>query len=323
MTPRRRARGTPGRSEPPAEVLDKAATLRRLEVAINRRLDGTRSGEYLGAVVGPGSERAHPRRYTPGDDARRIDWNLSARALEPHLRDTDADRELDTWVVADRSASLDFGTARREKREVVLAATAAFGLLTVRSGNRFGVVMSGGSTLRQLPPASGRHRMMAALSAVYDTPRYSAAPPNSADLAAALSTVHRLAVRRGQVVVVSDFLDATDWAAPLRRLALRHQVVAVQVSDPREFELPDVGLLLVTDTETGRHLHVPTSDAAVRGRYTDAATARQERILAAVRRAAAEHLQLSTDRDWVRDVVEFVVRRRSAVAATRRAAVRA
>ncbi len=293
-------------SAPPADVLDKAAVLRRLELGINRRLDGMRSGEHLAAAVGPGSERAHARRYHPGDDARRMDWSLTARALEPHVRDTDADRELETWVVADRSASLDFGTARREKREAVLAATAAFGVLTVRSGNRFGVVIAGGRTLRHLPARSGRSAMLAGLSAVYDTPRYASGPGAGAELAAALSRLQRSAVRRGQVVVISDYLDRNDWAAGLRRLALRHRVIAVQVTDPREFHLPDVGLLLVTDTETGRHLHVQSNDPVVRDRYAEAAAARQEAIVRSIRDSGAEYLHLSTDRDWVRDVVEFV-----------------
>ena len=132
------------RSASPATVAAKAAVLRRLELEVTRRLDGLLTGDYLAVAAGPGTEQAGARPYEPGDDARRMDWNLTARTLSPHVRTTNADREMETWVVADRSASLDFGTADREKRDVVLAAVAAFGFLTARHGNRLGVVVAGG-----------------------------------------------------------------------------------------------------------------------------------------------------------------------------------
>src|SRR3954454_18924205 len=194
-------------SAAPTDLLTKSAALRRLELEVRRRLDGRLTGDYVSAAVGSGSERAGARRYEPGDDARRIDWSLTARSLEPHVRTTEADRELDTLVVVDRSPSLDFGTARREKREVVLATLAAFGVLTERSGNRLAVVIAGAERLRQLPSHVGRTGMLAALAAVYDTPRHGQQPGTDADLAAALNWAHRTKLRRGQVVVASDFLD--------------------------------------------------------------------------------------------------------------------
>ena len=302
--------GDPQASSPPSAgpgtLANRAAVLRRLELDVTRRLDGLLSGDYLAAVVGTGSEAAGARPYAPGDDARHIDWNLTARALAPHVRTTDADRELHTTVVVDRSASMDFGTAAREKREVALAAVAAFGFLTVRSGNHFGVLMSGGDELVWVPARAGRPGMLAALAAVYDTPRVQAAPAPGATFAAGLNRVARTQHRHGQVIVVSDFLDAADWGSPLRRLCLRHQVLAVQVVDPREFELPDVGMLAVVDSETGRHLHVQTRSAALRERYRAAAAQRHQAIRQNVIRAGAEYLELSTDRDWVGDVARFV-----------------
>src|SRR6202022_1287349 len=168
---------------------------------------------------------------------------LSARALAPHVRTTDADRELETSVVVDRSASLDFGTAQREKREVALAVVAAFGFLTVRAGNRLGVLIAGGDELTRVPARSGRIGVLAALSVLYDTPRRERGPAPAADLAAALARLERTQRRRGQVIVISDFLDASDWARALRRLAMRHHVIAAQVTDPRELQLPAVGML--------------------------------------------------------------------------------
>ena len=268
------------------------------------------SGDYLARAVGPGTEPAGARAYQPGDDARRIDWNLSARALAPHVRTTDADRELETWVVADRSASLDFGTARREKREVVLAALAAFGSLSVRAGNRFGVLVAGGEKLLRIPARSGPRALMAALAAVYDTPRRGSGPAAGADLAAALTRLHRTQQRRGQVIVLSDFLDRGDWSTALRRIALRHQVIAVPILDPRELELPPVGMLALVDPETGQRLHVQTNSPALRERYAAAAAARQEEIRRAVLRSGAEYLPLTTDRDWLVDIAAFVSSRR-------------
>ena len=142
----RRVSNSPTATPPsasPTAVATKAAVLRRLELDLTRRLDGMVSGDYLTFTPGPGTDPAGARPYGPGDDARRIDWNLTARALSPHVRTTEADRELETFIVADRSASLDFGTAQREKREVVLASVAAFGFLTVRAGNRLGVLVVG------------------------------------------------------------------------------------------------------------------------------------------------------------------------------------
>ncbi len=278
---------------------------------MTRRLDGLVSGDYLALTSGPGTEPAGARAYTPGDDARRIDWSLTARSLAPHVRTTEADRELETWIVVDRSASLDFGTTQREKREVALAMVAAFGFLNSRAGNRLGVLIAGGDHLVRVPARSGRTAVLAALSLLYDSPRRERGPGPDADLGAALAQVERTQRRRGQVIVISDFLDATDWVTPLRRLSLRHQVVAAQVTDPRELELPAVGLLEVVDAETGVRLHVQTNSAGLRERYANAVGERQDRIRRMLGEAGAEHLELSTDRDWLVDVARFIRRRRS------------
>lgn len=298
-------------SETPAQVLTKAEVLRRLELEIRRRLDGMRSGDHRTSAIGPGSERAGARKYEPGDDARRIDWSLTARSLDTFVRTTEADRELETWVVADRSASMDFGTAQREKREVALAVAAAFGILTVRSANRFGIVVSGAGSVRPRPSANGRTAMMAALSDLYQTPRQDPSSEGAGSLAQTLLQLRKTVARRGQLVVVSDFLDPADWQHPLRALALRHQLIAVQVTDPRELSLPEVGMLTVVDPETGRELHVQTRSKSLRERYAAAAAARHERISQDIRATGAEHLHLSTDRDWVLDIIEFVSGRHS------------
>jgi uncharacterized protein (DUF58 family) len=296
-------------SAPPATVAAKAAVLRRLELDVTRRLDGMLTGDYLAVAAGPGSERSGARPYAPGDDARRMDWNLTARSLDPHVRTTDADREMQTWVVADRSASLDFGTAACEKRDLVLAAAAAFGFLTARHGNRLGVLIAGGDSLTRVPARSGRVALMAALSTLFDAPRAQHQPGPRADLAGALDNLGRAKQQRGQIVVVSDFLDSSDWRQAISRLAWRHQVVAVHVTDPREFHLPAVGILGVIDPETGRRLHVQTNSVALRTRFEAAAADRYQQIRGSLVRAGVEHLQLSTDRDWLIDFARFVTTR--------------
>ncbi len=289
-----------------ASVARKAAELRRLELLITRRLDGMLRGEFLGIRPGPGSDYAGTRQYEPGDDARRIDWNLTARSLSPQLRTTDADRELRTWVVVDRSASMNFGTAEREKADVAFATVAAFGFLTGRHGNQFGVIAAGGDRVMRIGPSSTRPALLATLSRLYDLPRREVPPAPGADLAAALHTLERSRPRRGQVVVISDFLDGSNWAVHLRRLAFAHDVVAVHVIDHRELELPAMGMLTLVDAESGRELNVQSNSKALRDGYARAAQARHDAIKTKIREARSDHLVLTTDRDWLLDIVRFV-----------------
>jgi uncharacterized protein (DUF58 family) len=236
----------------------------------------------------------------------------------------DADRELTTQVLVDASASMDFGTAELEKRELALAAVAAVGFLTLGNGNRLGLHLLTGEGVRRFPARGGRVALLALLRAMMLTPR----TRQGAGLAAGIESLHRQSPRSGLVVVVSDFLDGLDedglgpaapaWEEPLRRLAARHQVLAVQVGDPREQELPDVGLLTLVDPETGRRRDVPTASKRLRARYAAAAAQQQATIADAVKRAGAAHLPLRTDRDWIADIVRHVhARRRRSRAATK------
>jgi uncharacterized protein (DUF58 family) len=300
----------------PEEAASKAAVLRRLELDVTRRIEGVLNGAYTAYGRGPGSERVGSRRYEPGDDARRMDWNLTARAHHPHVFVTEPDRELETWFVADQSASLDFGTAEREKRELVLVTLATFGFMATRSGNRLGLLTAGGDAIRRLPPRSGRHAVLAALSTVYDAPRRDTPPAAGADLAAALAQLERTHRRRGRVVVVSDFLD-DDWRSPLGALAHHHDVIAVHAIDQRELELPDVGMLRVVDAETGRLMEVQTRSATLRARYAAAAAERTAKIQRDIEATSALYLQLRTDHDWVFEMVRFLNTRRVAKRAVR------
>ncbi len=284
------------------------AILERLELDVRRRLDGLLHGTHLGLVPGHGSELGETREYQPGDDVRRIDWNVSARLQAPHIRQTIAERELETWMVIDRSARLDVGTAQREKRDLVLAAAATVCFLTAADGNRVGAILCGRGHETVIPPRGSRRHVFHLLSEISGTPRGDESGPT--DLAQALSRVANLARRRGLVVVVSDFWVPDGWDRPLRQLSQRHDVVVIQVTDPIESELPDVGPLAVTDPATGETRIVPTHKRKIRTAYAAAAAERKTKLDAAFRHAGVEHLELSTDRDWLDDVVRYVARRR-------------
>lgn len=288
------------------------AALRKLELTVRRRLDGLLQGNHLGLVPGPGSEPGESRVYHPGDDVRRMDWPVTARTTVPHVRETIADRELETWCVVDLSPSLDFGTARCEKRDIAVAGLAAVVYLTEHGGNRVGAVITTGEQVVRLPAQSGRAHAQAVIQRVADTPRSSHG--RRGDLAAALETLRRPPRRRGLAVVVSDFLSGAhgtpDWERPLRALSVRHEVLAIEVVDPRELELPAVGLLTLVDPESGQRVEVQTNRRELRERYAAAAAHQRAQIAATIRRAGAAHLQLRTDRDWLLDIVRFVAARR-------------
>ncbi|MEU6204195.1 DUF58 domain-containing protein [Micromonospora musae] len=309
----------------PAPADRSEAVLSRLQLLVTRKLDGLLQGDYVGLLPGPGSEAGESREYRPGDDVRRMDWPVTARTTTAHVRRTVADRELETWLAVDLSASLDFGTGRWLKRDVVVATVAAMAHLTVRGGNRVGAVIGTGAgaapagrrrgipppagpgVLTRMPARSGRREAQGLLRAVAGTELR----PGRSDLGALIEMLNRPPRRRGLAVVVSDFLaPPAQWSRPLRKLRVRHDVLAVEVVDPRELELPDVGVLPVVDPESGELHEVQTADPRLRHRYAEAAAAQRAEISAALRGAGAAHLRLRTDRDWLLDMVRFVAAQR-------------
>jgi uncharacterized protein (DUF58 family) len=288
-------------------VARRERSLRDLELKITRKLDGLLQGDHQGLTPGAGSEPGDGRPYAAGDDVRRMDWNLTARTGSPHIRKTVADRELETWIVADTSASLDFGTAECEKRDLVLAAAAAFGFLTSRDGNRVGAVISGPEATSIVPPRHGRDGVYQVLRRLERRERAREGPVALGDV---LRRARLAATRRGLVVVVTDLLDDGPWEHELRALAARHEVVVAEVRDPREGALPPVGLLTLVDPETGQRVEVNTNSARLRRRFAEAAAAQLADHDRRVKTARARHLVLSTDRDWMLDVVRFVAAQR-------------
>ncbi|MDH3705035.1 MAG: DUF58 domain-containing protein [Acidimicrobiia bacterium] len=277
--------------------------LRGLELQITRKLDGLLHGQYQGLVPGHGSEPGDTRAYQAGDDVRRIDWNVTARLQEPHIRTTIADRELETRVLVDLSSSIDFGTADCEKRDLVLAATAAVGFITARSGNRFGALLLHDDRLVDVPARGGSDHLRSILHRIQTADRLEG---RGGDLASGMQRLGATTQRSGLTVVISDFLAHDGWSHALRRLGLEHQLLAIEVVDPRELELPAVGPVQLVDVESGSTREVNTSDAGVRARYAAAAAAQRAVIADHLRAARADHLQLRTDGDWLFDIVRFV-----------------
>ena len=288
------------------------AGLRALELTVRRRLDGLLQGNHLGLVPGPGSEPGEARRYQPGDDVRRMDWAVTARTTEPHIRDTVADRELETWLAVDLSASLDFGTAECDKRELAVAACAAVTHLTRGGGNRVGAIVSTGADVLRIPARGGQPHARGMIRRIAEVPR--ATEGVRGDLAGILEQLRRPPRRRGLVTVISDFLgprsgDVFDWERPLRGLAGRHDLIAIEVLDPRDLELPDMGTVVLADPETGRQKEVVTTPL-LRREFAAAATAHRDEVAVTLRRCGAAQLTLRTDSDWVSDMVRFAVTRK-------------
>ena len=276
------------------------AVLRSLDLAVLRRVESLVPGAHLTPQVGAGTELALIRPYFPGDDVRHIDWNVTARMNEPHVRVHVGERALTTWLVLDTSASMTFGTADRRKLDVAEGVALAVGHVASRRGNRLGVVAFGGKSPKVLRPRQGRLGLLQLLAQLRAEPEQDGGGATS--LGGALAAVASVARTRGLLVVVSDFRGERDWEAVLRSLRARHGVLAVEIRDPREMELTAMGDLWLVDPETGRQLQVNTSRRSVRKRFAEAAAAEREEVAAALRRAHADHLVLSTSGDWLRDL---------------------
>jgi len=280
--------------------------LRALDLDLGRRVEGLLAGDYRSKLLGRGAELAQVRPYVPGDDVRRMDWNVTARTGEPHVRVDLAERALVTWLVLDTSASMQFGTAERRKADVAEGVAIAVGNVATRRGNRLGTATFGDAEPRAVPPRQGRVGLLGMLAALRREPDAAGSGPTS--LGDALVRVGTLARQRSMIVLVSDFRGPRDWQAPLLVLAARHDVIAVEVRDPREQELPDAGALWLVDPETGRQLHVDTRSARLRSRFAAAAAAERAEVARAFSRHGVRHLVLSTSGDWLRPLAVFLRR---------------
>ncbi len=314
--PRNRSAANDEPPQPPAETAEHA--LRRLEWTVLRRLDGLLQGDYRTLMRGSGLDLADLREYQLHDDVRHIDWNVTARLSVPHVRVFTEDREMAAWFVLDLSRSVDFGSGTRAKREVSAGFVAVLARLLTRHGNRVGALVYGSELEAVLPPRAGRRHVLQLMQTMRrraDTAERQRKPQGTTRLAEMLRSAAVLMPRRATVFVVSDFLSEPGWEQPLGRLALRHDVVAVRLFDPLELELPDLGLVPLTDAETGEQLWVDTHDPGFRRRFARIAAERETQLREALARAGVDAVELSTEDDLVEAVVRFADMRRRRVRA--------
>jgi uncharacterized protein (DUF58 family) len=282
--------------------------LRRLHWAVVRPLATRLNGDERSKRAGPGVEFAGVREYQPGDDVRRIDWNLTARADRAFVREAHAERALDVWLVVDVSASVDWGTAECLKRYRAIELAAITGQLVGHHGNRLGLLLFAEHPLDVEPPGAGHGHLERVVGRLRLEPRRAAR--GATDLTAALRSIDLLARRPSLIVLVSDFLVKDGWIVALRQLAYRHEIVAARLSDPRETGLPDIGVVTFEDPETAEQLTVDTGDPGLRKRFNAAATAQSQRIDAALSACDVDHFTLSTDTSILPTLAAFVDLRR-------------
>jgi uncharacterized protein (DUF58 family) len=291
--------------------------LRRLEWRVIRRLDGRLQGDYRTLLRGTGVDVVDLREYQPGDDLRHIDWNVTARMDTPHVREYLEDREVTAWLLLDRSASMGFGPIERRKHVVVAELAATIAQLLTRGGNQVGALLFNAQVDEVIRPASGRNQVLRILSRLLREParatamdakpskwsRSSRDQPTDRSttvLAEPLRAVFGIARRRSLVVIISDFITEPGWERPLAQLGHRHDVVALQVVDRREFELPAVGMIYVEDAETGEQIFIDSADPAFQRRLRAAADERQAALNATARSAGIDLFTVATDEDLVR-----------------------
>jgi uncharacterized protein (DUF58 family) len=282
------------------------ALLRALDVVVRRRVEALLAGDHRSAAIGIGTELAQIRPYQPGDDVRRIDWNVTARTQEVHVRDQVAERALVSWLVLDTSPSMSFGTADRRKADVAEGVALAVGHVGTHHGNRLGVITFGDAKPLAIPPRQGRVGLIGLLTIARREPQLDGAGATS--LGEALARTGRLASSRSLIFVVSDFRGPRDWRRDLIELAGRHDVVAVEIRDPREQELPNAGILWLVDPETGRQLRADTRNERLRARFAAAAAAERAELARALASAGARHVVLTTAGDWLRPFAVFLRR---------------
>ena len=298
LVPRTRTPDRPG----PGRIRD--GHLSKLDLTVRRRVDSLLAGDHRATTLGDGTELAQVRPYVTGDDVRRIDWNVTARTRETHVRVHVAERALRTWLLLDTSASMAFGTADRRKWDVAEGVALAVGHVTARRGNRLGVATFGGVDPSAHPDRHGRRGLLALLETLRQEP--AGEPLGTTSFGEACARAARLVRRRSLVVAVSDFRGPLDWRRELVRLGARHDVLAVEIRDPREQELPNVGTVWLVDPETREQLQVDTRDARMRARFADSAAAERDELARTFRSARVPHVVVSTSGEWLRTLVRFL-----------------
>lgn len=283
--------------------------LLRLDWNVIRRLDGLLQGDYRSLFYGFGVDFADLREYQPEDDIRYIDWNVTARMGTPYVRQYLEDREITAWFLLDMSPSVDFGAVGTplEKRTMLIDFVSVLARLMTRHGNRVGAMMFGSRIQHTVPARGGKVQVLRLINDMLKQPRLEHVPRT--DLKPFLEGALHTIKRRSLVFVISDFMSEPGWERPLNMLGEKHEVVAIRLSDPRETELPDVGMVVMEDAETGEQLFVDTHDAKFRRRFFEAVQRREEQLAESFKLAGVDMLSLSTDDDLIKAILRFAKRR--------------
>jgi uncharacterized protein (DUF58 family) len=284
--------------------------LQRLDWQVIRRLDGLLQGDYRSLFYGYGVDFADLREYQAEDDVRYIDWNVTARMNSPYVRKYVEDREVTAWFLLDLSPSMDFGTVQgmNLKRTMLIDFVSTMARLLTRHGNRVGAIFYGNQVELMIPARSGRNHVLRIINDMLKQPNLTKA--SFTDLTPLLRTALNSIKRRSLVFILSDFIGMPGWEGALNLLNQRHEVLVIRLSDPREIELPDIGPVIMEDSETGEQLYVDTHDKKIRARFTEAAHRREAILNEAFKHAGVDALSLSTDDDLVRAIVRFAALRR-------------
>ena len=277
--------------------------LRRLEWTVIRRLDGLLHGDYRTLFRGFGLDLADLREYQYHDDVRYIDWNVTARLDTPYVREYNEDRDVTAWFLLDLSPSVEFGSHEVQKRSVSAEFVTVLARLLTRHGNRVGAVFYGDRVDTVIPARGGRRHVLHLLHRMLSRPAH--AGVGATRLRDLLDAAFQVMERRSLVFIVSDFISDPGWADSLARLAQRHEIIAVRLYDPLEMEMPDLGLVVMQDAETGEQLFVDTHDRGFRKRFSLAAARRERDLRLALRRAGVDALELATDDDLVDSILRF------------------
>jgi uncharacterized protein (DUF58 family) len=281
--------------------------LRRLEWRVIRRLDGRLQGDYRTMFHGVGLDLADLREYEPGDDVRHIDWSVTARMDSPYVRTFLEDRELTAWLLLDRSPSMGFGPTERPKEQVLIELSTTLARILTRGGNRVGAILFNNAVEETIEPSSSRNQVLRLTRELLRPAVPTGTTTKLVELVEHASSVIR---RRSLIVIISDFISEPGWERPLSVLSRRHEVVALRLSDPRELDLPDAGVLVIEDVETGDLVSVDTSDPAFRRRFHELAAAQEASLQDAARRAGIDLHDVSTEDDLVDAMVRIVERRK-------------
>jgi len=282
--------------------------LLRLDWQVIRRLDGLLQGDYRTLFYGYGVDFADLREYQPEDDIRYIDWNVTARMDTPYVRQYVEDREITAWFLLDLSPSMDFGALQGLKRNALIEFVTTVARILTRHGNRVGAIFYGNRVERTIPARGGRIQVLRLVNDLLKQPQLPKAPFTNLTplLDAALHTIKQ----RSLLFIVSDFISEPGWERPLKLLSQRHETLAVRLWDPREIDLPDIGVVMMEDAETGEQLYVDTSDKKFRQRFREAAQQREADLNETFKRTGVDALALSTEDDLVRAIVRFAQSRR-------------